>query len=204
MSIIEQFDKAKEKANYFNSIKKFDSNKYNEIHNLLQNFTKEQIKFFVQMINSFDAKTAQILIETGLDISTDPKLFVYFCGICRADAVKVFVDNGAKINYFEDEPLCAACDHGSDDVVKVLLENGAKITEKAIAHAIQKSSFGIIRLLLEYGADPNLVLKCILENCQIGNKSEDSIHILRVIEKFNPDYSKVIKDLNAPSACDDH
>jgi hypothetical protein len=54
-----------------------------------------------------------------------------------------------------NRPLIAACRSGNKEVVRQLLEHGAKLTGHEIGQAAEKGQMGMLKLLMEYGANVN-------------------------------------------------
>ena len=74
----------------------------------------------------------------------------------HTDIVKLLIDNGVDIHFFNDYALRWAASNGHYDVVKLLIENGAKIhanNNEALRWAVHEGHYDVIKLLLENGAD---------------------------------------------------
>jgi len=82
------------------------------------------------------------------------------------EATKLLIDRGADVNAQSNNEtgthvLTWAALAGDEEIVKLLLEKGAKIDVRAhnglspLCGAVNKGQVGIVRLLLEHGADPD-------------------------------------------------
>ena len=59
----------------------------------------------------------------------------------HCDIVKILLDNGAKFDICDGEPLRLACKRGHCEIVKILLDKGAKINisdKKLLNNACEK------------------------------------------------------------------
>ena len=81
--------------------------------------------------------------------------------IQRPEMLEFLLQQGADINRVSSEgtPLMVAASYGNMDSIKVLLKHGASIEtadKNLSALASSLRNFSIFKLLLEYGADPNI------------------------------------------------
>jgi ankyrin repeat protein len=84
----------------------------------------------------------------------------------QAEAVKLLLERGAEVDAVDDEgttPLLGATYRGHHEVVKLLLEQGAAVDAQemrfrvsALTHAVGRNDRELVRLLLNYGANPLL------------------------------------------------
>ncbi|KAK2742352.1 hypothetical protein FQN55_007886 [Onygenales sp. PD_40] len=110
-----------------------------------------------------DGMVAKLLLEHGADPGIEdgdghtPLLIAIARG--REKVTRVLLENGAEIE--GHSMLCAAAHNGNEVIVKHLLDNGVNLELgkpgelTPLARAVLKGNEGVIKLLLEKGADPN-------------------------------------------------
>ena len=170
----------------------------NFLTEFIQYLSKEQLNELLVKICVYftDLELIKVLIEAGADPRyKDDKCFINICG----DSVKAtfFLDLGADIN--AQGGKCLFKLSGGDDrasQVKFLLDHGANITEDAIEQCIEYSNYTVIEVFLEHDQseeNANLILKLMMNH--IRDRDEYHGRMFRAINKKNPDYQKVISEL---------
>ena len=75
------------------------------------------------------------------------------------EIVRLLLEAGADINHesnrSKSRPLALACTRGRDDVAKLLLEARAEMSDTLLGEASEKCHTFLVRLLLDYRANPN-------------------------------------------------
>ena len=72
--------------------------------------------------------------------------------------MKVLVAEGCDLNGVVDEVntcLAISVHSGHEDIVRYLLQNGADINDTSQMEACYVGNVGMLKILLEHGADPN-------------------------------------------------
>jgi serine/threonine-protein phosphatase 6 regulatory ankyrin repeat subunit B len=116
-------------------------------------------------------KTAFLLLKHGADVHSTTKkgsTALHKAADENSEAVvRLLIQHGADVNALEDDgwrsPLHAATANSNEVIMRVLLEASALpdiqtscgIAETTIASAIRRRTDGPLRLLLQFGADPN-------------------------------------------------
>ena len=118
--------------------------------------------------NRMNYELLDFLIDNGADINQTFKkgdLFYtplsYLCSTDRVDfeALKIFIEKGADINFKGFTPLCAVCSHSANvNIIQFLIDNGADVNlNNPLSHVILNPKFNIeaFKLLVENGANVN-------------------------------------------------
>ena len=142
------------------------------------------------------------LIGGGASI-TD-KLFINVCQSGYSEIVKVLLDAGISYEHSNQKALTEAFKNCRLNVCRILLENGWEITEDCIKGAMGETFYEGIDLLMEYGADINIIIKHMFKNTRIGFNEELSMKLLKAVNKYNPNYQEVIDGLDNDDSSDDN
>jgi hypothetical protein len=153
----------------------------------------------------FNLKMIKLIVDIGADtrINSD-ECFVNSCLNNNPDIVQFFLDAGANVNAHNGQALINVIYCNCKEVAKILFENNIIVTEEALQEAIRQNSVEIIELILERDMDPNMILKMFLENliCIRGTKSIGKI--FKLLNQTDPDYYKVINELDLENAMDNN
>lgn len=154
---------------------------------------------------------AKRLIEkgTGIDVNaldqTFGTLLYVACEKGYTDIVQLLLDKGANVNQpanqYDWTPLMIASQKGNDEIVKILLAAGAnpnqmeKDGETALGHAISRNKINIVKLLLDKGANVNLVNPANGESPLSSAVANKSVEIVEMLLKAgaNPDRANIDK-----------
>lgn len=129
--------------------------------------------FVCKILNNNDTHSKITTLETIIEkaiqcnmveiikIAIDEKIFIHnkylvlACTINAYDIVKLLLDNGADVNYQNNQALYECCSEGYYDICQLLLDHGADITSgRSLVVACKYGNVDIVQLLLSRGFDP--------------------------------------------------
>lgn len=124
-------------------------------------------------LNSWSILSARFLLKRGAVIAKNEMEMNYLLGAvtkCDVDVLKILIDSGADINIiipFHDISLLAvAVHHRNKDCIQLLLSSGAdpnlvlgnnRLHNTALHEAVIIGDIDIVKVLLEFGADVNMI-----------------------------------------------
>ena len=165
-------------------------------------------------IKASSSELVTLLLSAGADpnhVNSEQKtpLFVA-CELEHCEIAAKLIYAGANTNPQSHSPLSVTCNRNYLDIVQLLLENKANPnhssndpnqTEKEVHHLVQQAhkskQYEVVRLLLEYGTDPNDLIKVDLKSaCEMGY-AEAALHI---IHGYSQDVSSIFLDQCIESA----
>lgn len=124
---------------------------------------------FTSAVSGGDTSTAQNMINQGeADVNKNMaggRTPIFYAVINdHDDMVRLLMDNGAKVDFRDDEgrsPLMYAVENDNDDMVRLLMEKGAKVDiryEKrpnALSMAAGKGKDDLVKAMVEAGVNPD-------------------------------------------------
>jgi hypothetical protein len=97
------------------------------------NWRHKRQSFMDTALKCGNIEIAKLFVEYGYDVLDCQDGQITFCRMIRLnqlESVKFLLEHGAKINYDDSGPLCAAARSGHFEMVKFLVEKGAKIAAR--------------------------------------------------------------------------
>ena len=136
---------------------------------------------------SQSSQLVDFLLNEGADPNIPKQHNTALYHACEKDVfviASMLIDAGADTNPESCSPLLTACEHNYIDIVELLLENTADANWSSpeghilnIAHSAEH--YEVVRLLLEYGAEPSVLSGIGLKTvCELGY-TEAAQHIIR-------------------------
>lgn len=182
------------KCNGYERITEEETNRFLEanLSTLTQTDINLLLKRSLQNISSI-----KMVIDAGFDIrGNDDDFFIECCrGYYNNDLVIFLLDEcHCNPNAQGSRAMVMAGDSENLKVIQTLIDHGCKIPIEAIDDAIEYTYYDIINLFLKNEYDPNIIFRQMLKRMRIG-ENDGSIHLFKVLNKFNPNYEKVINDI---------
>lgn len=104
----------------------------------------------------------------------------------KCQKIKILLQGGADIHYFDDRALRYASRYGYIEVAKFLLESGANVHAKnnfSLRFAIRSRWIQVVKLLLDAGADVHCQNDFVIRQaCEIGD-----IEIIKLLIQYHAD-----------------
>lgn len=168
----------KDKAQFLDALVSHDWQKAQTILDQHPNFIHIRLKSGGTLLHAavyYESKEMlEFLIKNGANVNAtskdDDETPLHLAAIMgRCEMAILLLENGADVNYRDDglaTPLHLACLYSTEEMVNLLLSHGAEVDAKTefgktpLCYAIErkdenKDVLGIIKKLLENGADPN-------------------------------------------------
>ena len=148
------------------------------------------------------SKHAEKLTELLLAKKYDPNVKVNYSSplviaISRqSPAAFTLLNGGVDVNYYiptgpsggQNSPLEEAISVGFDQIIPELLKRGAKIPDNLLKEIIRKKKFNYAKILLKYGADPNInrTPYTLFDNQDLTD--EECLQFTRLLAKYKTDF----------------
>lgn len=124
---------------------------------------------FTSAVSGGDTSTAQSMLNQGeADVNKNMaggRTPIFYAVINdHDDMVRLLMDNGAKVDFRDDEgrsPLMYAVENDNDDMVRLLMEKGAKVDiqykkrPNALSMAAGKGKDDLVKAMVEAGVNPD-------------------------------------------------
>ncbi|KAJ7289875.1 ankyrin repeat-containing domain protein [Mycena rebaudengoi] len=140
---------------------------------------------FIQACRIGDVEITRILLDRGVSVDTRCRVLHLASRNGHMEIVRLLLERGAdpySAGFYDDDgtPAQAAAEGGHPEIAYFLLEKGASIESISLVHACAKGYNGIVRILLERGADVSTVDKKHGTSLQIAstNGFMDIVHLL--------------------------
>jgi hypothetical protein len=155
---------------------------------------------FFQAIGKKDLSSVKKFVDQGVDINKSDNLFGYsplMHAVHDRDNIelaKLFIDNGAEVNFIAKEgttALTTAAERGNVQAVTLLLDNGANINYQmpngftALMSAAGNNKPEVVKILLAYGADKKIKDEKGLTALDyiVKQKNDEMMQLLRDVQK---------------------
>lgn len=173
---------------------------YTEIYQKLFNFLKShEYKKFADTLNKIDI--TDIMFDINVRDTQENYFLTYAVSLNRLDIVLLLIEKGAKIDIvdkYDRSILLIPIMYSYDNILKTLLDENKNqigisvidIKDKnykvPLHYAIETQNINAINMLLEYGANPNIIDKDGYNSLHIAIKSRSS-EICNIIIKYVTD-----------------
>lgn len=181
---------------------------FTEIDEFFEKHTKEEFQEFFLLSLHLSLEEIKYMIELGADPRGDNDMpVVLACCLSDINVVTYFINEyGADIYAHNNNALYNAIRNenkeSSIEITRMLLDNGIVANNSDIKLAIQENNYEIIKLLVDYGTEPERIIKIFFEQIFIDLNEygynmvySNSLSMLKFLNQYNVDLNQIISQI---------